>query len=411
MSTDTGQANIRIVALFGTRVLFGQERANVETLVALQERGCAVLCVIRPEPWPELLRLRAFLDSHGLAWTTAAYVDYPIKGWRWHALSRAPLRFFSASRQLDRILAQFKATHIHAFNPWYVFNFMRALRGSELPLVYRCGDALVSHNRLYRWIWTFIRRRTHRFVSDSDFIRGLLIESGVAAERVLTIYCPPPRRTPKPDATSTVPVLAAGRPAFVYVGQIIESKGVGLLVDAFSRVVARHPSARLRIAGPISDSSFDLWARQLRERVARDPVLSTAVQFLGFVEDIPGLLAASDVHVAPSLCRESYGLVVVEAKTAGIPSIIFPSGGMTELVRDGIDGRITVDHSVDALAEAMMVYGEHPEHAVDQGRRAAESILRLGLDDFGDRWLDVYRNCVQMLGIDDARQVQGDRIS
>lgn len=413
VGTASDTARIRIVALFGARVLFGQERANVETLVALQERGCAVLCVIRPESWPELLRLRIFLEERGLAWTTAPYVDYPIKGWRWHALSTGPGKFVGANRQLTRILARFEATHIHAFNPWYVFNFMLALRRSDLPLIYRCGDAPVTHNLLYRWIWTFIRRRTRHFVADSDFIRGLLIEAGVVSERVSTLYCPPPRRTPNPDAAAALalPVLTEGRPTFVYVGQIIESKGVGLLVEAFAQVLARHPSARLRIAGPISESSFDLWARQLRERVAQDQALGASVRFLGFVEDIPGLLARCDVHVAPSLCRESYGLVVVEAKTAGIPSIIFPSGGMTELVRDGIDGRITTDKSVAALADAMMAYGDHPDRAGAQGRHAAESIQRLRLDDFGDRWFAVYRDSARRPCVRDVQPAQGDQTS
>ncbi len=53
----------RILALFGARVIFGQERANIEVLAALRDVGCEVLCVIRPEEWPEIMAVRAALDA------------------------------------------------------------------------------------------------------------------------------------------------------------------------------------------------------------------------------------------------------------------------------------------------------------------------------------------------------------
>ena len=56
-------ADIRIIALFGARSYFGQERANIETLASLQEKGCAVLCAIRNEDWPELIELRRLSQS------------------------------------------------------------------------------------------------------------------------------------------------------------------------------------------------------------------------------------------------------------------------------------------------------------------------------------------------------------
>ena len=71
---------IRIVTLFGARAYFGSERSNVEALSALQAEGCAVLCIIRDEDWPELRELRRRLTERGFEVATAPYMDVPRRG-------------------------------------------------------------------------------------------------------------------------------------------------------------------------------------------------------------------------------------------------------------------------------------------------------------------------------------------
>jgi hypothetical protein len=51
-------ARPRILALFGSGLLLGQERGNIEALAALRDEGCEVLCVIRDEPGPSSCRRR-----------------------------------------------------------------------------------------------------------------------------------------------------------------------------------------------------------------------------------------------------------------------------------------------------------------------------------------------------------------
>lgn len=65
---------VRILALFGARVIFGAERQNI-TFATLREQGCEVLCLVRDEAWnhavPEALAAR------GLACAQVPYID----GW------------------------------------------------------------------------------------------------------------------------------------------------------------------------------------------------------------------------------------------------------------------------------------------------------------------------------------------
>ena len=142
--------------------------------------------------------------------------------------------------------------------------------------------------------------------------------------------------------------------------------------------------------GRISEWRGDEWARDLRDSVARDPVLSSRVVFVGFVENVPALLQGRAVLVVPTLTEEPLGLVVMEAKAAGLPSVVFPSGGLPEMIEHGVDGFICRDKSAEALAEALSLYLTDPSLTLRQGTAAKASLRRLGIDEFANRWLTVY---------------------
>jgi glycosyltransferase involved in cell wall biosynthesis len=378
----------RILALFGARVIFGQERANIAALAALRGQGCEVLCVVRPETWPDLLELRAMLESEGLSWTTAPYIDYPLRGWLLRVAMRNPGAYLSGNAALKRIARDFRATHVHAFNPLYVASFYGALRALKIPMVYRAGDKPVRHNAFYRWIWRFVAGRAAVFVADSHYVQGELTAAGVDPAKIIVLHPPPPRRPPAGDASLPEPDPEAFR--FAYVGRITRAKGVDLLVEAFRRLAPHHPRIELLIAGPISDWAGDAWARELRSAALSDPVVGSRVRFLGRVADAPGLMSVCDVHVAPSVDPEAFGLVVAEAKSVGRPSIIFPSGGMAELVEDGVDGTIVAGRTVEDLASAMERYLASPGLAGRQGANAEASLAKLQLDRFATTWREVY---------------------
>jgi glycosyltransferase involved in cell wall biosynthesis len=384
------KSGIRILALFGSRVLFGQERANIETLVQLKEHGCNVLCLIRDDEWPEIIEIRKTLDEVGLDWVTIPYIDYPARGWLIHILRRNPGAFIRANMKLLKIVHEYEPTHIHAFNPLYVANFLFALMRTDIPLIYRCGDTPILHNFFYKQIWAFIKSRTAAFVADSQFIAHELAKTGIKSEKIAIIYAPAPRRTASNKTETLVPPLRDREIRFVYVGQLTVSKGVGLLIDAFKLVAKDHKDALLLIAGPISAGKHDAWAQSMRNRVASDSTLAHRVIFLGYVHDIPALLANCHVHVAPSLRLEPYGLVVLEAKEAGIPSIILKSGGMVELVENRIDGIVADRKDAVALSEALSTYITSPAQIRNHGKAARASLDRLGVREFGTRWMGVY---------------------
>jgi glycosyltransferase involved in cell wall biosynthesis len=385
------QEQPRIVALFGARVFFGQERANVEALAALHDLGCQVLCAVRNEDWPELVELREELSARGLLWKKFYYLDIPRKGWILRTIFRNPYAFVRANIEMIRTMRCFRVSHIHAFNPFYLLNFIPTIMFSRTPVVYRCGDEPAQHNMLWRTLWRYICKRVTHFVADSNFIRDKLTAFNIDLRKISVIYSPAPRR-PRANAEQ-IPEDARSDKAFrfVYAGQVTPEKGADVLIEAFSRISTKFESAHLLIAGRISDWSGDDWARALRDRVARDWKLSDRVHFLGWVENVPDLMRQCHVHVCPSKWEEPYGLVAVEAKSVGIPSIVFPSGGLRELIEHGMNGWVTNSRTADELSDALEFYLRNPGIAKEQGRNALRSLDALQLDSFPERWLSIYR--------------------
>jgi glycosyltransferase involved in cell wall biosynthesis len=377
----------RILALFGARVIFGAERENIESLAALRKQGCEILCLVRHEAWNHAIPKA--LTARGLACAPIPYIDGWLPGWRLWITLRNPVAFVVGNLRFLKIVRDFRPTHIHAFNSLHILSFLAGLMVVRAPMVYRAGELPVSHRRIWRLLWRFVIWRTQRFVAVSRFIARELVLAGADASRVEVIYGALPRRFSEEDVNA-MPAADPKVRDIIFVGQVSKAKGPHLLIQAFRTLAEVYQQGRLLIVGRISQWKGDDWALDLCDGVARDPVLNSRVVFLGFVENVPAVLQGRTVHVAPSLVEEGLGLVVMEAKAAGLPSIVFPSGGLPEMIEHGVDGFVCRDKSVEGLAEALNLYLTDPSLTLRQSAAAKRSLLRLGSEKFADNWLAVY---------------------
>lgn len=377
-----GAGGLRILAIFGGVVMLGAERGALEALLALKQQGAEVLLLVSDASWAQ--EMRDNLVALGFEIRPCPYILLRRPERRFNPLFAYPPKMLSASLKLIAVHQAFGANLLFASNQLYVLNFLPALMLLPTPLLYRCGDKPIAHNWLWRAVWRFIAARARVVVCVSRYIAEALRRSGVAADKLRIIYNRPPSRLPRSDAPGLS--ITPGAFNFVFMGQINQTKGVDRLIESFARLITDHPEARLLIAGRISDWEGDDWARDLRERTLRRPGLAKTVRFLGFLEDIPALLAACQVSVIPTVTDEPLGNVAIEAKAAGIPSIIFPSGGLPELITQDVDGFVCADRTVESLEQAMRSYLADPERARRQGEAARASLTSLGVDGFADQW-------------------------
>jgi len=124
-----------------------------------------------------------------------------------------------------------------------------------------------------------------------------------------------------------------------------------VLLQAFDRVAAEVPDARLRVVGPRGDAAGMLAGRAGERVSVSGPV------------DQPGLAAElrrADCLVLPSR-NDSYGMVVPEALACGLPVLVSDMVGAKELVDRGRNGWIVPAGEIAALAGQMTWCARHPE--------------------------------------------------
>lgn len=387
-SGDQTASAPRVLVVLGNFALNGQERGNIEVFYAAKSVGVEALFVTHWQ-WGHH-HIQPALDRRGLAWTTLDYARHFTKRLSLGEWIRNVVQLVGASWKFRRIVRSYRPTHIHVANPHYFLSVLPALLTTRAPVVFRLGDVPTQHHVLYRVLWRwFVIPRVRQFVCISEFVRERLLESGAPPHKVRVIYSFPPERV-----TEVSPALAAlppfGGRTVMYVGQIAPHKGVHILVQVAVALCRVREDVRFMFVGAISRQNP--FAIGLVAQV-QQAGLSERIRFLGYRDDVPQLFAAADVHVCPSICEEALGNVVLEAKQAGVPSIVFPSGGLPELIEHGVDGWVCSEASEASLKEGLLRYLDVGGAELNAAKAAARASLdRMGItrEAFARAWLEVF---------------------
>ncbi|MEP6591061.1 MAG: N-acetyl-alpha-D-glucosaminyl L-malate synthase BshA [Gemmatimonadota bacterium] len=145
-----------------------------------------------------------------------------------------------------------------------------------------------------------------------------------------------------PGAKSSSSALApAGHKVLTHISNFREVKRVKDVVRIFARVRRAIPSTLVMVGdGP---------ERLDAEREARELGVGDDVRFLGRLDTVAPILAATDLFVLPSQ-TESFGLAALEAMACGAPVLASRVGGLPEVVQDDVSGLLEPPGSVEAMA-------------------------------------------------------------
>ncbi len=138
-------------------------------------------------------------------------------------------------------------------------------------------------------------------------------------------------------------------------------KGIQFMIQALPAILAATPNVYYLIAG--SGSHHDA----LVEEVDRAGVKERVV-FAGLRNDIPRLLAASDIFVLPTL-TDALPTVLAEAMAARLPIVACAVGGVPEMVIDGRNGRLVSPGSAGELSSACIALLSAPEMRNQMGEK------------------------------------------
>jgi len=244
-------------------------------------------------------------------------------------------------------------------------SFKATLVGGFAALITR--RPLIFHDRIMLRHWplgSLAALVSNRVIAVCEAVRGkhgwpirrkvVVIPSGIDIARL----------SPVPQEAPSMRVC--------YLGRMTEEKGIDTLVEAAAIVVAQVPEARFVLAGSPFTADDGLYLDGIKLLVA-ELGLEKHVEFVGQVDDVPGLMAGCDLIVLPSR-REAVGRVVLEAGAMGKPVVASATGGLRQSVRDGDSGLLVAPGDIKGFADAIVRLLTDKDLAARMGRRGREII-------------------------------------
>jgi len=167
------------------------------------------------------------------------------------------------------------------------------------------------------------------------------------------------------------------------VGRLGKEKNFGFIINSFKKIVDLFPDTRLVLVG--NGPEKEALAKQSQNLGIADKVI-----FTGTLTGEETALAYNSAHIfAFASVTETQGLVIGEAKTAGLPVVAVRAFGVSEMVENGIDGFLT-DLNMDLFVEKIVYLLENENVLCSMGQKAALNAEKISALNCTNRLLDSY---------------------
>jgi len=360
---------------------------RLSTALELKARGHEVVMLSPPGEFGERFA------AHGLAWRTLGM----------NRASLNPLREAITLRGVVNTLKEEKPDLLHSFTVKCAVYGALAARMANVPAVVNAvagmGYVFTSNSvkaRTLRPIVSSLMRSTlgtgnSRVIlqnpDDADaFVQARMVPSGrirlIRSSGVdISRFYPPEQAR----ATRPLRVLLAAR--------LLWEKGVGEFVEASRQLKRAGRDVEFILAGTPDPGNPRSVTHAEAERWANDG----SVNWLGHVDDMPGLLRSVDVMALPSYYREGVPKSLIEAAATGLALVTTDLPGCREVVAEhGVDGLHVEARSAESLVKQLLVLDE--DRALLQ--RLGERARAKALSDFDERsviqkTIDVYDELLQ----------------
>ena len=235
-----------------------------------------------------------------------------------------------------------KLTHVvHFHGPWAQESLAR--EQNRLNVLIKKG---VEH---------LVYRSADAFITLSSAFRELLISTyGVAPEKIHVVpgAVDTSRFHPAERASARASLGWPQRERIIFcLRRLVERMGLEALVAAFALAATRYPDARLYIGGkgPLQGAL---------EAQIRSLGLGERIRMLGFVREslLVAHYQAANLSIVPSQALEGFGLTTLESLACGVPVLVTPVGGLTEVLRPLAPACILSGSYPGQIAEGLDAY-------------------------------------------------------
>jgi L-malate glycosyltransferase len=255
----------------------------------------------------------------------------------------------SAAWRLARLLKRLRPEIVHAHDAHGVAMASLALSfggAAQSPVLVaaRRVDFHLRRNSFSRWK----QRQVDCFICASEAIRQMLVGDGVPADRTVTVHegidIDHVRAAPPVNVHEAF-WLPHNAPVVGNIAALVPHKGQRHLIEAARLVVQRMPDVRFLILGEGE-------LREMLERQVREYHLEKHVFLPGFRTDVLGCLKGFDLFAMSSV-TEGLGTALLDAMACGKAIVATKTGGIPEVVDDGVTGRLVAPRDHAAMAQVI----------------------------------------------------------
>lgn len=279
--------------------------------------------------------------------STVAVHEFPMRG----------RLDFATAKKIAQTVRHGGFELLHAHTPRSLMVAAQVAQQTRLPLLYHVHSPVGRdstrwlQNKLNLWIEQFSLRRVTKMIAVSDNIAEYMAELGYLGDRVTVV-------------PNGVPVICDDQNAALSSSRIFQSpwqwtlgtvalfrprKGTEVLLEAVAQLKAEGWDIGLLAVGGFETVEYEQSLRAKAEQLQ----ISERVHWTGFTQQVNEYIPRMDVFVLPSLFGEGLPMVILEAMALGRPVVASRVEGISQAIRDGVDGKIVQPGCSQALANGL----------------------------------------------------------
>lgn len=260
------------------------------------------------------------------------------------------------TKSLKAIIIQENIRLIHANSFSAHLYSILAAKLTHKPLIWHMHDIITPRwfNKYFIW---FAGKMADKIIAVSNAVRDSLINLGVSADKIQTVYNGMNCELPIPSAADGHKIrnkffIPNDTILITMVGAITPWKGQHILLQAVAKLATSTPSVYYLLVGDILLDSDKVYQQNLNN-IVKQYQLESQVVFTGFRPDVLKIMAASDIIVHSSVKPDPLPTVILEAMTLKKPVVAARIGGVPEIVESGKTGILYAPGNIEELAAAI----------------------------------------------------------
>ncbi len=292
----------------------------------------------------------------------------------WKLPFRVPslLKFLFFAVRVHRIVKKIRPDRIHANVPKsHALLYLLGLFGFRGRAVFHIREIFTKGSMPWKLYPLFLRGRKGEIIAISHAVKSSLPQK--IQKKAQVIY-------------NGIEVLgpddgwdlnSCSSLNFLYIGRVVRWKGCHGLIEAFSRLKSRGAEGECTLS-LIGDSSYgDTGYRDELRGLIKEKGLTGSVSLFDHREQ-PWRSVKKPAVFCTASVKEPFGRSVAEAQGCGLAVVGFSSGGIKEIVQDGVSGLLVPENDIEAFSRAMerlLVCPDLREYMGQQGYKRAHTLF------------------------------------